>query len=93
MKEASPIQMVNRDAAGLYKSFYDTLRLLHEVTDPSIIQMWRGDLRDLSLRARKLLDTGALDGVRESQMKIILSRPADQWAILAKDSRALVPTF
>ena len=93
MKEASPLQRVNSEARGLYDSFMSTLRLLHEVTDPSIRKMWTEELQDLLLRAEKLLGSGALGPTQESQMKILLSRPADQCALLSKDNSPVVPSF
>ena len=77
---------------GLYKNWFDTLNLLAETTDPSIRSMWIDELKDLHLRAGKLLETGALQATQESQAKILLSRPVNQWAILSKD-RPIVPTF
>lgn len=92
MKEADPRQMVNADATGVYKQFFDTLRLLKEVSDPSARRMWSDELRDLQLRAEKLLATGALHPNQHSQMTILLSRPAEQWGLLTKE-RPIVPTY
>ena len=77
---------------GVYKSWFDTLDLLKETTDPSVRSMWIDELKDLRLRAEKLLETGALQGTQESQAKILLSRAPEQWALLSKE-RPIVPTF
>ena len=92
MKEASPIQRVNSEMRGIYKSWFDTLDLLSQITDPSARSMFVDELKDLSLRVEKLLGTGALQANQESQAKILLSRPPEQWALLAKE-RPIVPTF
>lgn len=92
MKEADPRQMVNSEAKGLYSQFFDTLRLLHEVGDPTARKMWTDELVDLHLRAGKLMATGALFPHQQSQMKVLLSRPANEWALLCKE-RPIVPLF
>ena len=77
---------------GVYKNWFDTLDLLRETTDPSVRSMWIDELKDLRSRAEKLLGTGALQATQESQAKILLSRPPEQWALLSKE-RPIVPTF
>ena len=77
---------------GVYKSWFDTLDLLKETTDPSVRSMWIDELKDLHSRVEKLLGTGALQATQESQAKILLSRAPEQWALLSKE-RPIVPTF
>ena len=85
---------MNAEATGLYASFLETLRLLRETSDPQIKKMWAADIPDIQKKAQELLDTGALNSHRISKMKIILSRGADQWLVLSKNSNSpLIPTF
>jgi hypothetical protein len=88
MKEASLVGLLQADAKGLYAEFMETIRLIKDTNDPKVKSMWIDDLTTLWNRAKKLLDTEQLNHQTQPMMKIITSRPADQWVILAKNSNS-----
>jgi hypothetical protein len=65
-----------------------TIQAIKEISDPKVKSMWIDDLTILWNRAKKLLDTEQLNHQTQPMMKIITSRSADQWVILAKNSNS-----
>jgi hypothetical protein len=94
MKEATLEGLLQADAKSLYREFNDTLQLIKETTDPKVKSMWIDDLTALWSRAKQLLDTELLNHQTLPMMKLITSRPSDQWVVLAKNGNSqIIPSF
>jgi hypothetical protein len=81
MKEASYSQLYQREVQSTYNNWTDTLRLLRETTDPSVKALWIDDLKECYAKALLLNQSGIKF---HNYLDIILSRPIEQWVILAK---------
>jgi hypothetical protein len=88
VKEATLEGLLQADAKSLYKEFMATIQDIKEISDPKVRSLWIDDLTTLWNRAQQLLDTEMLNHQTQPMMKIITSRSADQWAILAKNSNS-----
>jgi hypothetical protein len=94
MKPATISGLLNAEAKSLYKAFNESLRLIKEVTDPTVKAMWERDLLDIWNRAKQLLDTGELNTQVQPMMTIITSRSHEQWVIVTKgEKNPLVPLW
>ena len=82
MKQATLYDLLQSDAKSTYSNWCETLRLLKQITDPSAREMFEQELSDLHSRAYELRATDQLTSMSLSMMNIILSRTAEQWAIL-----------
>lgn len=89
MKSASLIDLLQKDAQGVYAQWVDTLKQLTQITDPAIKKLWSSDLEELHTRAQELLDTELLNGVTAPMMKLITSRTAAQWIILQRNNKSI----
>jgi hypothetical protein len=81
LKEASYQQLYQREVQSVYKNWTDTLRLLREITDPSVKVIWIEELQECYAKAQQLSKVG---DSYHNYLNIILSRPIQQWVILAK---------
>jgi hypothetical protein len=90
VKEASYRQLYQRQVQATYSEWTETLRLLKQVTDPQVKQMWLEDLAVTYDRAKQLMTNVSVNPASEPHLKLILSRPLEQWVTLVKHSGAVV---
>ena len=94
MKAATLYDLLQRDAQGTYTRWTDNLLALRSVTDKSAQSIYVSDLTELYAKAQELLDTQQLNDKVQPMMKIILSRPLEQWLIINRHPNSpLVPTY
>jgi hypothetical protein len=94
LKEATLYDLLQRDAQGTYKRWCDNLKVLRDIGDPSARKIYEDDLREIHAKASELLSTGQLNSKVEPMMKIIVSRPVEQWIILHRNPHSqVVPSF
>ena len=94
LKPATLYDLLQRDAIGTYQRWTTSLTALRGVTDKASQSIYTTDLEDLYAKAQELLDTDQLDGKTQPMMKIILSRPLEQWLVLNRHPNSpLVPTY
>lgn len=82
MKVATLYDLLQADASSTYRLWCDGLKLLREVTDPKARQMMEEGQTELYAKAQELLNTNQLNAVQLSKIKVILSRPCEQWLII-----------
>jgi hypothetical protein len=93
MREATLLDLLQAEAKSLYQQFNTTMTLIKDASDPKVRSMWVDDLHELHSRAQKLLDTGQLNHQTQPLMRIVASRPCEQWVVLAKNVSSPVVTL
>jgi hypothetical protein len=90
MKEASYRQLYQREVQATYKNWTETLKLIKEVTDKTAREMWEEDLKQTYARAQELLDNVSIHPPSQTHLKLILSRPLEQWLIIVRHAGAVL---
>jgi hypothetical protein len=94
LKTATLYDLLQADCKSTYQCWVDTLTLLRQITDASARSMMEDELKQLYAKAIELSDTNQLNGMNQSKMNIILSRPVEQWVILNRHpSSPLIATY
>ena len=83
LKPATLNGLRNAEAKGIYSSWLETMKLLSEKPSQEIKLMWIDDLTEIYAQAKSLINCPLLNPQEIVKLKIILSRPIDQWQILA----------
>jgi hypothetical protein len=90
LKEASYKQLYQAEVRSVYNNWTETLKLIKEVTDPKAKQMWVDDLQDIYNKAQKLMEGVSVHPSSASYLKLILSRPLEQWVTVVKHAGAVI---
>ena len=83
LKPATLNGLRNAEAEAVYSHWLETMRLLSEKPPKQIQSMWVEDLKEIYAQAKALINSPLLNQQESVKLKIILSRPIDQWVILA----------
>jgi hypothetical protein len=79
--EAKLSQLYQQEVKATYNNWTGLLSLLRETTDPKVKTMWIEELEECYAKAQQLSKAGTS---YHNYLNIILSRPIQQWVILAK---------
>jgi hypothetical protein len=90
LKEASYKQLYQAEVRSVYNNWVESLKLIKTVTDPTVKRMWEEDLRDIYHKAEKLMEGVSVHPPSETYLKLILSRPLEQWVTVVKHAGAVI---
>jgi hypothetical protein len=78
-------QLYQAEVRSVYNSWTETLKLIKEVTDKTAREMWEEDLKQTYARAQELLDNISIHPPSQTYLKLILSRPLEQWITVVRN--------
>jgi hypothetical protein len=90
LKQASYKQFYQRQVLSTYKNWTNTLSLIKQITDPKARQMFEDDLQDIYNKAQKLMEGVSVHPPSETYLKLILSRPLEQWIIVVRNAGSVM---
>ena len=90
LKEASYRQLYQREVQATYKNWTETLKLIKTVTDKAAREMWEEDLAETYSKAQELMENVSIHPPSQTHLKLILSRPIDQWITIVRHAGAVI---
>ena len=83
LKPATLNGLRNAEAKAVYSNWLETMKLLSQKPPKEIQLIWIEELTEIYAQAKSLITCPLLKPQEIFKLKIILSRPIDQWQILA----------